>query len=913
MNWKYYKPKFEYEEIFQDVGWPWSGHKNFAYDLIRNIRPKVVVELGTHKGTSFWSFCQAVKDENLDAKLFAVDTWKGDKHTGFYGEEIFKEVKEIQKKYYGELKIDFLRKAFDEAVSDFENKSIDLLHIDGLHTYEAVKHDFENWISRVKDGGVVMFHDIFVSNNDFGVYKLWEELKKKYKSIEFYHSFGLGILFLDGEKYLDLILAENEMQKRYSFFSEESKNFKINNDLATIQQKDQVIQQKETEIQQKDQEIASKDQAIQQKESEIHQKDAEIAMMRSSKFWKMRKLYLRIKGFRLKDGLKVLGKGYKVYKKKGLQKFFWSLYKYVLYGQGYFRTKPEPEKPKTDYEKWIEENEKLDRNEIEKEIGKFKYKPKISIITPVYNVDSKWLNKCIESVRNQFYENWELCLHDDASTKKETIECLKKWEKKVDKRIKISFGKENQHISGASNEALKMATGEFIALLDNDDELSPDALFENVKLINKHPEADFIYSDEDKFNKKGERIDPFFKPDWSPDLFLSLMYTCHLGVYRKSIVDEIGGFRKGYEGSQDYDLVLRFIEKTSREKIFHIPKVLYHWRKVVGSTADASNAKNYAYISAKKAIQGYLDRNKISGKVLDGSLLGSYRVKREIEKRKKVSIIIPFRDQSAILKKCIESILNKTDYLNYEILLVNNQSEDLETKSYLKTLEQNTRINIIQYNKPFNYSAINNYAVKKSQGDYILFLNNDTEIINKEWLSAMVEHVQRMEVGAVGAKLIYPNQTIQHGGVIMGIGGLAGHAFKHFPLDHPGYFNQLNTIKNYSAVTAACMMVRKKLFMKIGGFNEKDLPIAFNDVDFCLRLAEEGYYNIWTPYAILYHYESISRGSDEDLENKDPIKYARVTAERSYIKSKWSSYILNDPYYNPNLTRDREDFSIKVD
>lgn len=325
MNWKYYKPKFEYEEIFPDFGWPWAGHKSFAYDLIRNIKPKVIVELGTHRGTSFWSFCQAVKDENLLTELFAVDTWKGEEHSMFYGEEVFEEVKEIQKKYYKDLKIKLIRKTFDEAVADFQDKSIDFLHIDGFHTYEVVKHDFENWNSKVKGDGMIIFHDIFVNQNDFGVYKLWEELKKKYKTIEFHHSFGLGVLFRDEKKYEDFIKNEKEMQMTYSFFSEDKKNVEINNSFDIIQQKDtklqqkkQVIQQKERAIQQKDSEIQQKELVIQQKENEVQQKDqviqqkekiikdknVEIRLMKASKFWKMREKYLKLKNIfsRKKNG-----------------------------------------------------------------------------------------------------------------------------------------------------------------------------------------------------------------------------------------------------------------------------------------------------------------------------------------------------------------------------------------------------------------------------------------------------------------------------------------------------------------------------------------------------------------------------------------------------------------------------------
>ncbi len=653
---------------------------------------------------------------------------------------------------------------------------------------------------------------------------------------------------------------------------------------------------------QKDQEIINLNQSIQQK-------DQEINVIKSSKTWKLLGGYLRIRNFSW-SYFKILYKeALAVLKREGFIIFIKYTFKYILYGRKYFL---QIENILNDYQKWIQKNENWDERKIKKEIKDFKYKPKISIITPVYNIDLKWLDKCIQSVKNQFYENWELCLHDDASTKKETIRCLKKWEKQ-DKRIKISYGKVNQHISGASNEALKLATGEFIALLDDDDEFSSNALYENVKLLNKHPEADFIYSDEDKITEDGKREEPFFKPDWSPDLFLSMNYICHLGIYRKSIIDKIGGFRKGYEGSQDYDLVLRFIEKTTPEKIFHIPKILYHWRKIEGSAANSVDSKNYAYVAAKKALRDYVRRNNIIGEVENGYNIGTYRIRRKIiNTEPKISIIIPFRDQVKILKKCVGSILNKTEYDNFEIILVDNQSKEKLTKNFLESIKNNPKLKILKYNKPFNFSAINNFAVKKARGEYLLFLNNDTEVINKEWLSAMVEHVQREEVGAVGAKLIYPNDTIQHAGIIMGL-GIAGHAFKHMSINENGYFFQSNVIKNYNAVTAACMLTKKKLFESIGGFNEKNLAVAYNDVEYCLRVRKLGYLIVYTPYSKLYHYESLSRGNDNDLKHSNLKKYKRVIAEREYIRKRWKNIINNDPYYNPNLTLDREDFSLRID
>ncbi|MCX6752832.1 MAG: glycosyltransferase [Candidatus Nomurabacteria bacterium] len=602
----------------------------------------------------------------------------------------------------------------------------------------------------------------------------------------------------------------------------------------------------------------------------INSKNQEIAFMKASKFWKMKEIYEKLKSiFRSKKNIS-----------------------------------------NKDYDIWIYNNENLNISEIKKEINNLNYRPKISIITPVYNVEPRWLDKCINSVLNQYYENWELCLYDDASTNKDTLKCLKKWED-FDPRIKILFGKENKNISLASNEALKIATGEFIALLDNDDELSLNAFYENIKVLNINKDIDFIYSDEDKLELNGKRSDPFFKPDWSIDLLLSEMYTCHLSLYRKSIIDNIGGFRKGFEGSQDYDLVLRFIEKTNSSKIFHISKILYHWRKVVGSTAGSINAKSYANEAAKKALNEYFERNNIRGDFSYGKFKGSYRGKREILGNPKVSIIIPFRDEVQVLKNCVSSILEITSYKNYEVILVDNNSKEKETSSYLESLNKIENINILKYEKEFNFSAINNFAVNFVKSEYILFLNNDTEVIEGEWLSSMLEHIQRKEVGAVGAKLLYFNDTIQHAGVVLGL-GIASHPFKKYNLNSHGYAGFLDVIRNYSAVTGACLLTKKSLFLEVGGFDEVNLPIAYNDVDFCLKLRQKNYLIVYTPYSILYHYESLSRGFDEDLKFKNPEKYKRVLFERNYMENKWKEVIEKDTYYNINLTKEREDFSINL-
>ncbi|MBF0458626.1 MAG: glycosyltransferase [Nitrospirae bacterium] len=552
------------------------------------------------------------------------------------------------------------------------------------------------------------------------------------------------------------------------------------------------------------------------------------------------------------------------------------------------------------YEKYLERIEPLPLSKIKHIIDELLYRPKISIVTPVYNVAPQWLDKCIQSVIDQYYENWELCIYDDASTSEETIECLHKW-KNVDARIKIAFGSVNMHISGATNEALKLAEGEFIALLDNDDELTRDALYENVWLLNMNPELDFIYSDEDKMEEDGTLCDPFFKPDWSPELFCSMMYTCHFGVYRKSIIDKINGFRKGYEGSQDYDMVLRFTEQTTPGRIAHIPKALYHWRKIFGSSSGNAQHKTYAFDSAMKALRDYIDRNSIEGEVINENNTGLYRIKRKLRETPLVSIIIPTKDKVEYLEKCVKSLIKKTEYPNVEIIVLDTGSVELVTHEFYNEIRQIKQVRIIDYPNPeFNYAEANNWAAARAQGPYLLFLNNDTEVIEPAWLSAMMEYGQLPEVGIVGAKLLYPDDGIQHMGVVVGLKRAASHVGRRYPdkklMGFP-YIHAKDVVRNVTAVTGACLLMRKALFDNMNGFDIK-FRIAFNDIDLCLRVREEGYKVIYTPYAKLYHHESVSVGKPYEDTGRCPGLFE---AEVELFRERWAIENYVDPFYNINL------------
>jgi O-antigen biosynthesis protein len=561
------------------------------------------------------------------------------------------------------------------------------------------------------------------------------------------------------------------------------------------------------------------------------------------------------------------------------------------------------------YTRWREQNDfrPSDADWMRRASSLLVSRPCFSFIVPTYNTPEAYLRKMLDSVIAQVYPHWELCIVDDASTKPHVRAVLGEYAA-LDSRINLRFCEVNGHISAASNVAIEMATGDFIALLDHDDVITADALFHYALVINEDPSVDMIYSDEDKIDDNGNRFGAFFKPDWSPDRFLSIMYTSHLGVYRTEAVRRIGGFRLGLEGSQDYDLVLRLTETTDRVR--HIPRVLYHWRVHPESTTSGMDVKPYARVAALRALSEALDRRGEPGTInWHEDMPGSYTVRYQIDVPKRVSVIIPTRDHAFDVNRCLESLFGLTDYPDFEVVLLDNGSRDFQTLHALDqwSRREPARFRVVRHDVPFNYSAINNFAVEQgSSGDFLLFLNNDTEVITADWMSAMVEQAQRSSIGAVGARLLYEDKRIQHAGVILGIGGIGGHAFRFFPADHLGYYNSLQTITNYSAVTAACMMMRRSVFDEVGRFDER-LGVAYNDVDLCLRVREAGYRIVYVPHAVLYHYESQSRGYDISPEQVD-----RDSHEKAFMEERWRFSSIRDPYYNPNLTLLREDFSLCI-
>lgn len=559
------------------------------------------------------------------------------------------------------------------------------------------------------------------------------------------------------------------------------------------------------------------------------------------------------------------------------------------------------------YRDWIEYVEKYSfpsPTDIET-LERREDRPLVSLIMPTYNSDVIHLNAAIESVVSQHYTHWQLCISDDGSTDSAAVEAIKSWVER-DARITAVFNAKSTGIAQNTNSALALAEGKFCAFLDHDDMLAPHALYEVVRSAIENPAAKLIYSDEDKVSSDGTRVAPHFKPDWNPDLLLSQNYICHLVAVCRKELESINGIRQGFDGAQDHDLLLRLSAQIDSSEIVHIDKILYHWRMTARSTAYDAGAKTYTSDSGVAAIEDFLATSGATANVEKGKFDNTYRVKWGVtEVAPKVSIIIPTRDMLDILSQCIDSIFERTDYENYEIVVVNNDSKNRETLDYFENITQKDNVSILDYSGAFNYSAINNYAVDRVDGEVIVMMNNDVEVIDSDWLTELVGHVMRPEVGCVGAKLLYRNNMIQHAGVILGIGGVAGHAHKYFDSESSGYFSRLHLTQNMSAVTAACLAVRRETYIRVGGFNESELKVAFNDVDFCLRVQELGLRNVWSPYAVLYHHESISRGHENT-----PEKQKRFNSEMNYMKNTWGDVLSHDPAYNRNLTLVKEDFSL---
>lgn len=568
-----------------------------------------------------------------------------------------------------------------------------------------------------------------------------------------------------------------------------------------------------------------------------------------------------------------------------------------------------------DYSAFIALNDTLKAADIRamcKEVSQLPLRPVISLIMPVRASVAPFFRAALDSVFGQIYPHWELVLAGDFSSDVQAFAVAKAYQSK-NAQVKIISVKPGDDLSATLNSALEAAQGEFVARINQHDQIPPHALFFLAREIGKHPYADMIYTDDDCIDETNKRLDPRFKPDWNPDMFFSYNYLANLTLYRRARALELGGYRAGFEGAEDYDLSLRYLRGLPATRIRHIPRVLSHSRvqnQSMALTPSPLRGEGWgegagSHQSGKRALSAYFGGSGVT--VEDGLAPGLYRIKYPLPPQPPlVSIIIPTRDRVEILKTCIESIQQKTDYKNWEILVVDNQSTEATTLVYLAEIQKDARIRVLRYDKPFNYSAINNFAVEHAKGEVLALLNNDVEVITHDWLTEMVSHAIRPGIGAVGAKLLYSNGTIQHAGVIIGLGGVAGHGHKHIKDDAHGYCHRAVVTQCLSAVTGACLVVKKSIYEEVGGLNEVDLVVALNDIDFCLKLREAGFNNIYTPYAKLFHHESISRGHDDTAE-----KHALFLQELGYMKNTWGARLQQDPAYNLNLTLEFEDFSLR--
>lgn len=949
----------------------WCGHLPFAAWLLKQAQPKVLVELGTHTGNSYFTFCQAVSEYGLDTRCYAVDTWQGDDHAGKYGDEVFADVFGYNDAHYARFS-NLMRMQFDDALSYFPDNSVDLLHIDGLHTYEAVKADFDGWLPKLTSKAIAVFHDINVRERNFGVWQLWEELKLRFPSCEFYHSHGLGVLLVGAElgdeikgriqacnsgfvRSLFALKAEaivqhakaevvakqnaenqqrslQELQQLQQHLTEEGRSLQVvNQRLNDVEAQGAAVKLQLSEA------LTKSDQAQISVERCVHLEhelqalrvhcsnlNDNVDAVRKSWSWRItapvRWVSIPLVGLNrsqktLKKAIE-LGGGVaptaalalKVLREEGLHgvKRRVNNATALLSSQTGASTHDNPSKYASQtYAEWLLKNDPQNSEVLKKlsdSVAKLALQPLISVVMPVYNPPLEYLKLAIDSLKKQIYLNWELCIADDASPKDELKVYLKELSL-TDARVKVVFRENNGHISAATNSALALAGGDFVALMDNDDILPPHALAYVAIAINDNPAVEIIYSDEDKIDEHGRRYEPYFKSDFNYELFLAQNMVSHLGVYRRSTIESIGGFRLGLEGAQDWDLALRVLDVVGAGKIVHIPRVLYHWRAFEGSTALASDEKPYVYAAQKRAVQEHLERRGIDASVSAiPENRGLLRVKFAVVGDPKVSIVIPTKNKVELLETCVSSILKRSTYQNYEIIIVDNGSDEAATLDYLKCIQSDS-VRVIEAPIPFNYSKLNNLAVEIATGEYVCLMNNDIEIISPDWMEEMLGFATQADVGCVGARLWYPDDTLQHAGVVLGVSGVAAHVFKGQKRCNPGYFARAWLHQSYSAVTAACLMISRKKYEEVHGLDEF-FAVAFNDVDFCIRVREAGYRNVWTPYAEMYHHESASRGYEDN-----PEKQRRFKGEVDNMLNRWGKILLTDPAYSPNLTLQNETFA----
>ncbi|MEC4596523.1 glycosyltransferase [Burkholderia vietnamiensis] len=1011
----------------------WLEHGPFAFWLIDVLKPRTVVELGTHTGFSFLAFCQAVQQLGLPTTCDAVDTWRGDEHAGFYAASVFDTLSAVQTREFGDFSR-LIRARFDEAVASFGDGTIDLLHVDGRHRYEDVAEDYSTWASKLSERAVVLFHDTNVRERDFGVWRFWEEARTRFPSFEFLHGHGLGLLcpgttVPEGLRPLIEATAEDRaairrmyarlgaaVSLRYQLDVVQSQLGAAHGELAErdttvaqlqeqLQELTRVLAERSDEAQQLAAELVEHRDALQKQRSRIEQsvasveaiqdiargrggvhvqptltskppavsdgrdvpfaklgteldelqllvddlrketvtaksrqRDAharatrveqELNVIQSSTMWRA---FLKLRAVATKMPV-----GLRKTVRKVLKAAWWAATPHRMAARlRFLRARqaaaaaqvnvPNHERyPDGKYLVYTpvggganEAGAHAGRYHLSSTAGGYVYvpprrpddidariaalavQPTFSIVVPLYNTPPELFDAMVGSVFAQWYPHWELLLIDDKSPSPAVRECLATLD---DPRIKIILLDDNRGISGATNAGLDAARGDYIVFLDHDDELTCDCLFELAKCIAAE-DPDYVYSDEDKIETDGTYGQPFFKPDWSPDTLMSTMYTCHVSCVRRIFQQGIGGLRSEFDGCQDWDFVLRVAERA--KKISHVPKVLYHWRVIPASIAADLNAKPYAIDAGYRVRMAAMERRGLNGVMEPVPLLpGYFHAKYKPRGEPLVSIVIPSKNNGEVLWRCVESIQQRSAYRNFEIVVIDNGSTNSKTKERIDRMKSMDRVVVIHHDVPFNYSEINNTGVSQASGQFLVFLNDDTEVQTASWIDDMLGYAQLDHVGAVGAKLLYPGgRQIQHAGLVNLASG-PGHAFLLQDADSPGYFARNLLEYNWIGVTGACLMLSREKFDRIGGFDEA-FPVAYNDVDLCFRLVKAGWYNVVCPAVELIHYESLSRGRDD--ANAEKIERLAHDKVRLYLKH--PDFFMFDPFHNPNLDQQDINFGI---
>ena len=1039
----------------------WLKHGPFAFWLTEVLQPRILVELGTHNGFSYLSFCQAVRRLKAETSCFAVDTWTGDDHAGHYGEDVFARLNATNEENYPRFS-HLIRDLFDDALPRFSDGTIDLLHIDGRHTYKDVLHDYETWHPKLSERAVVLFHDTRVRERDFGVWQLWAELSRQYPGFEFEHGHGLGVLAVGHSipaGLRDLIEATPEERTairtvyarlgaavstqyvlnaaracaaaqgreiaQLRFLGESSNSETLTSAARALERApdDEVTYDAVTKIAEQSRlntaamramaaetervrvqaaaasAVAAAQMAEQARLHAAHEAAAAAAAAEQNRLHaeavqamfaevdRLRqhasaaatsvaavvaeKVRLALQGlpssdiqalkadlaaaqaqqaaataerdalrystiWRATQPVRRVGQAMPFSARQTLRRAarasYWLLTMQFGRRMAEWRAMSAGSLPQvaavaaevptvapppvpvpqadTEYDRWVRDHDTLtddDRAQIRAHIDRLAYRPLISVVMPAYETPERLLREAIGSVRAQLYPHWELCIADDASPSDRVASLLREMAAE-DPRIKWIKRGHNGHIAAATNSALALATGEFVALMDHDDLLAEHALYEIAAELNAHPNTDLIYSDQDLVDPNGRRYGPYFKPDWNVDLLLGHNVFSHLGVFRRKLLTQVGGLREGVvDGSQDYDLVLRCASVSEQSRPRHIPEVLYHWRKMDEASSFSQVNLDRCIAAARRAIRDYLEGQGVQGaQVLPAPATPFWsRVHWPLPlPPPRVSLVIPTRDQAELLSRCLSGLLHRTSYPDIEVLIVDNDSREPQTLELFDRLLRDNRVRILRRPGKFNYSALNNSAVSEATGEVIVLLNNDIDVIDGDWLREMVSIAVRPEVGAVGAKLLYADGRIQHAGVLLGVGshaggpGVAGH-FGHFATKGEiGYFGQFSLAREVSAVTGACLALRKETYEAAGGLDAAHLPVSYNDVDLCLRIRALGLRVIWTPFAELHHLESASRGPNRTAE-----QIAKAMKEADYMRQRWGPVLDNDPFYHPNFDR----------